>query len=55
MSISTGYPHATFNDMKSCLHPDPDIICLDCDCWKLNPFQENMEESKKELDKLIII
>tara|TARA_R100001369_G_scaffold91126_3_gene131645 strand:- start:893 stop:1099 length:207 start_codon:yes stop_codon:yes gene_type:complete len=45
--------HSTFNDLKSCIHPDPDVICLDCDCWKNDPFKDSCEEFKIVLDNPI--
>jgi hypothetical protein len=45
--------HSTFNDLKSCIHPDPDVTCLDCDCWKNDPFKDSCEEFKIVLDNPI--
>ncbi len=42
-----------FIDMKSCVHPDPDVMCLECDCWKADPFKNIPDEDEKTLDNLI--
>ena len=54
MSINSYTTYSDYRDLKSCVHPDPDVMCLECDCWKSDPFRDKFdEEDEKELDKLI--
>lgn len=38
-----------FMDIKSCFHPDPDVMCIECDCWKADPFKNIPDEDEKHL------
>ena len=42
-----------FMDIKSCFHPDPDVMCIECDCWKAAPFKNIPDEDEKTLDNLV--
>jgi|TARA_R100000479_G_scaffold87795_1_gene42901 hypothetical protein len=42
-----------FIDIKSCFHPDPDVMCIECDCWKADPFKNIPDEDEKTLDNLV--
>ena len=35
----------TLIEFKECSHPDPDEVCENCNCWKINPFgyQNNLD------------
>lgn len=30
--------HDTLTEFTECSHPDPDEVCENCNCWKINPF-----------------
>jgi hypothetical protein len=43
-SSSPKYPD-TLIEFRECSHPDPDEVCDNCNCWKINPFgyQHNVD------------
>ena len=37
LSLSLNFPDMLI-EFKECSHPDPDEVCENCNCWKVNPF-----------------
>jgi hypothetical protein len=31
--------HDTLTEFTECSHPDPDEVCENCNCWKINPLR----------------
>lgn len=43
--LNQNSPDTLIKEFKECSHPDPDIVCDNCNCWKVYPFGD-----KKDLD-----
>ena len=37
-SLNPSYPD-TLTEFTECSHPDPDEVCENCNCWKINPLR----------------